>query len=100
MWTILAATVSLSTIITGAALGLGRGLEGWATKRDPGEPINRRKLARTVIIFTAAGILVAYQGDPITGENIAAETGVTAILGLVVDDLWAAGRRYYQSRTE
>lgn len=86
---VLAATVTASAIIAGAIAGFGRGLLGWATKRDPGEGINHRKLLRTAVIFTAAGVVVAIAGDPLTGGNIVAATGTTAILGVIIDDLYA-----------
>lgn len=87
---VLATTVTVSALITGGLMGLARGIQGWATKREPGEGINYKKLGRTIVIFTAAGVVVALSGDPLTGGNIVQATTVTAILGVVFDDVYAA----------
>jgi len=100
-FTLIAGTaVLIQEVVAGAAAGLGRGLLGWATKRDPGEQINYRKLGRTVVIFTTAGIAVALAGDPLTGGNIVAATGTTAVLGVIFDDVYSRFTRPRRENTK
>lgn len=80
-------------VVIGVVTGIVFGLNGYFTKRDPDEAFAPRKVARTVVIFGAAGALVGYAGDPLTQANVVAMTGTTAVLGKLVDEWWSWMRR-------
>lgn len=77
------------TIALGLTAGIVFGLNGYFTKHDPGEKFNYLKITRTVVVFGAAGVIVAVTGDPITQANITAATGLTVVLGKIVDEWWS-----------
>lgn len=73
-------------ILVGVIAGIVFGLNGYFSKRDPGEPFNPRKAIKTIVVFGAAGAIVAFTGDPVTQGNVVAMTGTTAVLGKLVDE--------------
>lgn len=89
----------VATAIEQAAIGLVAGivfgLYGIWSKKPPDEPINPKKIGRTVVIYGAAGLIVGAGGEPITQGNVAAATASTVVLGEVFDKAYA---RYTRSQ--
>lgn len=76
-------------VVIGMLAGLGFGLFGFFAKRkkDDGEyeDFEWRKLARTMVVYGAAGMMVAYSGDRVTQGRVELATTYTVILGEIFD---------------
>lgn len=81
--------------LLGLTFGVLYGLYGFVTKRDPGEPFKTRKLLRTVVLWGAAGVVVAVADGTSALERgeIEKEVASVAVLGVAFDHAWAAARR-------
>ena len=81
------------TLVIGAVYGLVFAVYGIITKKDPDEPIKPKKAVRTILLFTAAGALVAFQGNPVTPDTVQAHLADVAVVGIVFDMAWPRIRR-------
>ena len=88
----------LQQIAIGVLSGVVFGLYGYLTKSEPDEPIDPKKLGRTITVYGAAGMLVGLSGDPITEEAVVEATAVTVVLGEVFDKLVSKLNREYAGR--
>lgn len=83
----------LEQLVIGIALGVFFGLFGYGTKAyDPDEgyeSFSVKKLFRTMVVYGAAGAIVAYGGGEITAGAIEAELPTTIVLGEIFDKLWS-----------
>lgn len=86
----------MEQILIGLLIGAGFGLFGYATKAwDPDEgyeSLNPRKLARTIVLFAAAGALVSMQGGRVEFalvQQTVEQSAYIGVLGTVFDNLWA-----------
>lgn len=84
-------------VLIGMAAGIFFGVVGFFAKRDKNsdgtyEDWKWRKLFRTVVIYAAAGTLVAYQGEPVTQGRIEMATMSTIILGELFDRVYPSLR--------
>lgn len=94
-------SASLGTILVGIVAGVGFGLWGYVTKRDPGESFKTGKLVRTVIVFGIAGAMVAASEQiELTQSSIQAQAAYTVVLGKVVDEAYSKVRHLVSATRE
>lgn len=76
-------------VLFGAVLGLGYGIVGYARRNGTDSPVNAKRFARTVILFTLGGAIAAHTtGDVSEGVIEAQATALGGTLGVVFDLLW------------
>lgn len=83
----------LAAIAIGSAHGLVYAVYGIITKRQSGEPLKPKKAFRTVVLFTAAGALVALRDGALAQGNIVRAQSQVAVLGILADMAYSAARR-------
>lgn len=83
----------LAVVGMGALLGVAYAIAGIILKREEGEAIKPRKAARSIVLFGAAGIVIAASGGTVTRAAIQANLDQVVIVGIAFDWLWARARR-------
>lgn len=84
----------LLPILFGALLGIAYGAFGYLTNSETDESFDELKFARTVVVWSGAGIVAVIAGfNPTDVTAIGEYTAVTGGLGFVVDQLYAYATR-------
>lgn len=77
----------------GAVFGCGYAIAGILLKRDEGEPINPRKAARSIVLWTVSGAIVMVSAGEVSQASIQAHIDQLVIVGLIFDWVWSRARR-------
>jgi hypothetical protein len=76
---------TLSQTIMAIVYGVAYGIYGIITKKPEDEKVDPKKLARSIVVFVGAALVVQSQGGELNYASLNAATGQVAALGVAFD---------------